>query len=124
MSIRTTHRALLIRLLPGHEPDDLAVRRGRFHIVIIGSGRVVCLPRTRAAAARLPRRAAALRALAGLELGFRTPEPLLQGGAHGGDEVPFLVLGRIPGEPLEADALNDARNAAFAGKVAVRLRCP
>ncbi|CAL9612962.1 hypothetical protein SUDANB58_05677 [Streptomyces sp. enrichment culture] len=108
MSIRTTHRALLSRLLPDDNPDDLAVRQGQFHIVVIGSDRVVCLPRTRAAAARLPQRAAALHALAGLDLGFRTPEPLLRGGAHGTDEEPFLVLSRIPGEPLEADALNDA----------------
>ncbi|MDN3267234.1 viomycin phosphotransferase [Streptomyces sp. MA15] len=111
MSIRTTHRALLSRLLPDDKPDDLAVRQGQFHTVVIGSDRVVCLPRTRAAAARLPRRAAALHALAGLDLGFRTPEPLLQGGTHGTDEAPFLVLDRIPGEPLETDALNDARVA-------------
>lgn len=106
MSIRTTHRALLSRLLPNDKPDDLAVRQGQFHIVVIGSDRVVCLPRTRAAAARLPERVAALHALAGLDLGFRTPEPLFQGSA---DEVPFLVLSRIPGEPLKSDALNDAQ---------------
>jgi aminoglycoside phosphotransferase (APT) family kinase protein len=109
VSIRTTHRALLSRLLPDDEPDDLTVRQGQFHIVVIGSDRVVCLPRTRAAAARLPRRAAALHALAGLDLGFRTPEPLLRGGAHDTDEAPFLVLGRVPGEPLGTDALDDAR---------------
>ncbi|MFI7048892.1 phosphotransferase family protein, partial [Streptosporangium sandarakinum] len=40
---------------------------------------------------------------------FRTPEPLLQGSAHGTDEAPFLVLSRIPGEPLKTDALNDAQ---------------
>ncbi|MFC4054154.1 phosphotransferase family protein [Actinomadura syzygii] len=105
MSIRATHRALLSRLLPDDEPDDLAVREGQFHIVVIGSDRVVCLPRTKAAAARLPQRAAALHALAGLGLDFRTPELLLQGT----DEEPFLVLTRIPGEPLESDALNNAR---------------
>ncbi|NYI03613.1 viomycin phosphotransferase [Allostreptomyces psammosilenae] len=109
MSIRTTHRALLSRLLPDDEPGDLVVRQGQFHIAVIGSDRVVCLPRTRAAAVRLPQRAAVLHALADLDLGFRTPEPLLQGGAHGTDEAPFLVLSRIPGEPLETDALNDAR---------------
>ncbi|CAM5255582.1 viomycin phosphotransferase [Streptomyces griseomycini] len=109
MSIRTTHHALLSRLLPDDKPDGLVVRQGQFHTVVIGTGRVVCLPRTRAAAARLPQRAAALHALAGLDLGFRTPEPLLQGGAHGTDEAPFLVLSRIPGEPLETDALNDAQ---------------
>lgn len=58
--------------------------------------------------ARLPERAAALHALADLDLGFRTPEPLRQRGAHGTDEAPFLVLDRIPGEPLEADALDDS----------------
>ncbi|MEU6747997.1 viomycin phosphotransferase [Spirillospora sp. NPDC046719] len=109
MSILATHRALLDRLLPDDRPDGLAVRQGQFHIVVIGSDRVVCLPRTRAAAARLPQRAAALHALAGLDLGFRTPEPLLRGGAHDTGETPFLVLSRIPGEPLEADALDDAR---------------
>ncbi|MEV8631956.1 viomycin phosphotransferase [Streptosporangium sp. NPDC051023] len=111
MNIRKTHGALLSRLLPEDEPDDLAVRQGQFHNVVIGSDRVVCLPRTQAAAARLPERVAALRALAGLDLGFRTPEPLFQGGAHDADEVPFLVLTRIPGEPLRADALNDVRVA-------------
>ncbi|KUL47568.1 phosphotransferase [Streptomyces violaceusniger] len=109
MSIRTTQRALLSRLLPDDKPDDLAVRQGQFHMVVIGSDRVVCLPRTWAAAARLPERAASLHALAALDLGFRTPEPLFQGSAHGTDEVPFLVLSRVPGEPLETDALNDAR---------------
>ncbi|XVQ09847.1 viomycin phosphotransferase [Spirillospora sp. CA-255316] len=117
MSIRRTHRALLSHLLPDDEPDDLAVRQGQFHTVVIGSDRVVCMPRTPAAAARLPRRAAALRALAGLDLGFRVPEPLLRGGTHGTDAVPFLVLSRIPGEPLTADALDDAR---VAGTVAAQ----
>ncbi|MFB4320338.1 viomycin phosphotransferase [Actinomadura sp. 21ATH] len=109
MRIHATHRALLSRLLPDDNPEDLAVRQGQFHTVVIGSDRVVCLPRTRAAAARLSQRAAALHALANLGLGFRTPEPLLQGGTHGTDEAPFLVLSRIPGEPLETDALNDAQ---------------
>ncbi|MEW5539325.1 viomycin phosphotransferase [Streptomyces cyaneofuscatus] len=108
MSILTTHSALLSRLLPDDHPDELTVRQGQFHLVVMGADRVVCLPRTRAAAARLPQRVAALHALTGLDLGFRTPEPLLQGGAHGTDEEPFLVLSRIPGEPLETDALNDA----------------
>ncbi|MFC5744580.1 phosphotransferase family protein [Actinomadura rugatobispora] len=112
MSIRRTHRALLSQLLPVDDPDDLAVRRGQFHTVVIGSDRVVCLPRTRAAAERLPQRVAALRALAGFDLGFRTPELLLQGG-----DPPFLVLSRIPGEPLTADALDDGR---VAGAVAAQ----
>ncbi len=102
------HRDLLNRLLPDDDPDDLQVRQGQFHIVVMGADRVVCLPRTPAAADRLPARAAVLHALAGLGLGFRTPEPLSQGGASGTGEAPFLVLSRIPGQPLEADALNDA----------------
>lgn len=75
--------------------------------MVIGSDRVVCLPRTAAAAARLPCRAAVLRALAGLGLGFRTPEPLAEGGAPDTDEPPFLVLSRIPGAPLESEVLQD-----------------
>ncbi|TMR41404.1 viomycin phosphotransferase [Actinomadura geliboluensis] len=102
------HRDLLNRLLPDDDPDDLQVRQGQFHIVVMGADRVVCLPRTPAAADRLPTRAAVLHALARLDLGFRTPEPLSQGGASGTGEAPFLVLSRIPGQPLEADALNDA----------------
>ncbi|MFE6866296.1 viomycin phosphotransferase [Kitasatospora sp. NPDC057692] len=117
MNIRKTHGALLSRLLPDDEPDALTVRQGQFHNVVLGADRVVCLPRTRAAAARLPERVAALQVLAGLDLGFRTPEPLFQGGDHGADEVPFLVLTRIPGEPLRADALNDPR---VAGTVAAQ----
>ncbi|MFJ9822488.1 viomycin phosphotransferase [Streptomyces sp. NPDC101151] len=111
MDIRETHHALLSRVLPDDNPDDLAVRQGQFHYMVIGSDRVVCLPRTQAAASRLPERVAALRALAGLDLGFRTPVPLFQSGCHGTDGVPFLVLSRIPGEPLEADALDDAQVA-------------
>jgi aminoglycoside phosphotransferase (APT) family kinase protein len=119
MSVVAAHRTLLSRLLPDDQPDDLAVRQGQFHIVVIGSDRVVCLPRTRAAADRLPGRVTALRALAGLGLGFRTPEPLLQGGAPGADEPPFLLLSRIPGEPLDNDALDDDRVAeSVAGQYA------
>ncbi|MFB7914665.1 aminoglycoside phosphotransferase family protein [Streptomyces sp. NPDC056061] len=107
MDIRRAHRTLLGRLLPGDRLDDLAVRRGQYHHVVLGSDRVVCLPRTAAAAARLPERVAALRALSGLDLGFRVPEPLDPDGADGVGEVPFLVLRRIPGEPLTADVLDD-----------------
>ncbi|WP_073789929.1 phosphotransferase family protein [Streptomyces sp. CB01580] len=111
--VLSEHGALLSRLLPDDEPAELAVRRGQFHDVVIGSDRVVCLPRTRAAAARLPEREAVLRVLAGLDLGFRTPEPLGRGEVHGGGApgggTPFLVLGRIPGEPLTDDALGDPR---------------
>ncbi|MFF2350455.1 phosphotransferase family protein [Kitasatospora sp. NPDC058115] len=108
MDVRTTHGALLSRLLPGDEPDGLPVRQGQFHTVVIGSERVVRLPRTPAAAARLSGGAAVLRALAGLGLGVRTPRPL----ALGGTETPYLVLTRVPGEPLPDGALDDARVAA------------
>lgn len=101
--ILTTRSALLSRLLPADSLDELDVRQGQFHHVVIGAEHVVCFPRTEAAAGRLPLRAAVLRALAGLELGFRTPEPLVENG----DESPFLVLSRVPGAPLPADALKD-----------------
>ncbi|MGW6054866.1 viomycin phosphotransferase [Streptomyces sp. NPDC055189] len=96
----SANRALLGRLLPGETVVELPLIQGQFHQVVIGSERVVRFARTEAAAARLPRQAAALRVLAGLDLGFRTPEPLLAGGAPGTDEPPYLVLGRIPGAPL------------------------
>jgi aminoglycoside phosphotransferase (APT) family kinase protein len=106
-----TNRALLNRLLPHVEPEDLTVRQGQFHRMVIGPDRVVCLPRTEAAAARLPQRAAVLRVLAGLDLGFRTPQPLFEGGGHGTDELPFLVLSRVAGAPLRVDALEDSEVA-------------
>ncbi|MFI2289962.1 viomycin phosphotransferase [Streptomyces niveus] len=117
--ILTTRSALLSRLLPADSLDELDVRQGQFHHVVIGAERVVCFPRTEAAAGRLPLRAAVLRALAGLELGFRTPEPLVENG----DESPFLVLSRVPGAPLPADALKDpgvaeAVAAQYAGLLA------
>ncbi|WTV12028.1 viomycin phosphotransferase [Streptomyces atratus] len=105
MEIIETHRDLLIRLLPDDKEDELSVHQGQFHHVVVGSERVVCFARTEAAAARLPARAAVLRALAGLDLGFRTPRPLAQGGIQGTGEPPYLVLSRIPGAPLEDDAL-------------------
>ncbi|MER5252337.1 viomycin phosphotransferase [Streptomyces sp. NPDC002855] len=103
---RVSHRALLGRLLPGDEVAELLLVQGQFHHVVIGSDRVVRFARTEAAAARLTTRATALRALAGLGLGFRTPAPLLAGGAHGTDEPPYLVLSRVPGAPL-ADGVLD-----------------
>ncbi|MER6021804.1 phosphotransferase, partial [Streptomyces anulatus] len=122
MNIRATRHALLARLLPDDRPEELTVRQGQFHQVVMGSEHVVCLPRTAAAAARLPRRAAVLRALAGLGLGFRTPEPLARGGAPGSDEEPFMMLDRIPGEPLEPVALHDAEVAdAVAAQYAALL---
>lgn len=99
MDVLTAHRALLARLLPGEEVAQLSVHEGQFYRVVVGAERVVCLPRSPAAAARLPERATVLRTLAGLDLGFRTPEPQpveRQGGQH----PEFLVLSRVPGAPL------------------------
>ncbi|MGW5266047.1 phosphotransferase family protein [Microbispora sp. NPDC004025] len=121
MEITLANRALLGRLLPGVDPDDLTVRHGQFHQVVIGPDRVVCLPRTAAAAARLPHRAAVLRLLAGLDLGFATPRPLAEGGRHGADEPPFLVLSRVPGAPLDGAALDDPRVAEAAAAQYVTL---
>ncbi|MFI7134316.1 aminoglycoside phosphotransferase family protein [Nonomuraea sp. NPDC050153] len=90
---------------------SLPVREGQFHRVVMGSDRVVCLPRTEAAAVRLPRRAAMLRVLDELGLGFRIPLPLFEGAG----EAPYLVLSRVPGAPLEGGALDDP---AVAGAVA------
>ncbi|GAA1392315.1 hypothetical protein GCM10009639_23660 [Kitasatospora putterlickiae] len=107
MELPETRRALLGRLLPGSEPGGLVFRQGQFHQVAIGAERVVCFARTRAAAERLPDRAARLRALAGLGLGFRTPEPLEEGGGAGPDEPAYLVLTRVPGAALAEEALED-----------------
>ncbi|WP_405797549.1 phosphotransferase family protein [Streptomyces sp. NBC_01506] len=113
--------ALLGRLLPDDDPAELDVRQGQFHQVVLGADRVVCFPRTEAAARRLPARAAVLRVLAGLGLGFRTPEPLLASGDTA-DDVPFLVLSRVPGAPLTDDALRDSAVAeAVAGQYATLL---
>ncbi|MFC3981628.1 phosphotransferase family protein [Streptosporangium jomthongense] len=120
-------------------PEDLVVHEGQFHRVIVGADRVVCLPRTRAAASRLPRRVEVLRLLAELDLGFATPSPLFEHGTrytdgrsapggdagdallgHGTGDVdgwPFLVLSRVPGAPLEVDTLKDP---AVAEAVAAR----
>ncbi|MGW5861344.1 viomycin phosphotransferase [Streptomyces sp. NPDC055239] len=100
-----SHQALLSRLLPEETVAELPFVEGQFHLVVNGKDRVVRFARTEAAAARLTARAAALRVLAGLDLGFRTPEPLLTGGAHGTDEPPYLVLSRVPGAPLPDGAL-------------------
>jgi aminoglycoside phosphotransferase (APT) family kinase protein len=121
MQILQTNRALLSRLLPDVKPEDLTVRQGQFHQVVIGPDRVVVLPRTEAAAARLPHRAAVLSLLAGFDLGSRTPQPLLEGGAQGTDELPFLVLGRVPGAPLEVDAIEDPKVAEAAAAQYVSL---
>jgi aminoglycoside phosphotransferase (APT) family kinase protein len=110
MGILDTHRTLLNRLLPDDPPGDLAVRRGQFHDVVVGAERVVCFARTGAAGARLPRRAAVLRALAPLELGFRTPEPLLYEAGQP-PYPPYLVLSRVPGAPLDERPPHDPATA-------------
>ncbi|GAA4101708.1 hypothetical protein GCM10022248_87770 [Nonomuraea soli] len=94
------------RLMAGVDADQLTVLEGQFHQVVIGPDRVVCLPRTEAAASRLPRRAALLRLLDGFGLGFPTPLPLQESA-----EPPYLVLSRVPGAPLEKEALEDPRVA-------------
>ncbi|ANY10654.1 viomycin phosphotransferase [Pseudonocardia sp. HH130630-07] len=105
MDIIDTHRDLLGRLLPVDAPDELVVHKGQFHHVVIGSTRVVCFARTAASAVRLPERASVLDTLSGIELGFRTPQPLAAGGAQGTEEPPYLVLTRVPGAPLRQDAV-------------------
>ncbi|WP_344677195.1 phosphotransferase [Saccharopolyspora taberi] len=92
----TDRRAAAARFLPD-DPATLEVRSGQFHDVVIGAEHVVCFARTPAAAERLPRRAARLRAVSALRLGFATPEVLASGGSH-------LVLSRVPGRPLDAPA--------------------
>ncbi|MBB5935728.1 viomycin phosphotransferase [Streptomyces zagrosensis] len=122
MEFLDAHRALLSRLLPDDDPGGLAVREGQFYRVVLGTNRVVCLPRTEAAADRLPARAAVLRTLAGLSLGFRTPEPLAQGVHQNPDDPRYLVLSRIPGAPLEPGALHSSALAdAVAKQYAVLL---
>ncbi|WP_167478944.1 aminoglycoside phosphotransferase family protein [Nocardia arthritidis] len=96
------HGELLGRLLPG---GPTGVREGQFHTVVVGAAVVVCFARTEAAAARLPMRAAVLRTVGRLDLGVAVPEVL--GGNGVGDDAAYLVLSRIPGEPLESSALRD-----------------
>ncbi|WNF01333.1 viomycin phosphotransferase [Streptomyces luomodiensis] len=121
MGIIETHRELLSRLLPEDATEQLDVYEGQFHRVVIGSARVVCFARTEAAAERLPDRAAKLQALAGIDLGFRTPQPLSEGGAHSTDEPPYLVLSRIPGAPLEEGALESPEVAETVARQYVTL---
>ncbi|MFF9571473.1 viomycin phosphotransferase [Streptomyces sp. NPDC014685] len=121
MGIIEMHRDLLSRLLPEDTVDQLAVHEGQFHHVVIGSDQVVCLARTQAAADRLPGRAAMLRALARIDLGFRTPQPLSEGGEQGTDEPPYLVLSRIPGAPLEEDVLGSPEVAEAVARQYVTL---
>ncbi|MEV4093122.1 aminoglycoside phosphotransferase family protein [Streptosporangium saharense] len=95
---------LLARLLPD-APEDLVVHEGQFHRVVVGADRVVCLPRTRAAASRLPRRAETLRLLAELNLGFATPVPLLEHGA--GWSSPERGVRDTDGQPLPEHGIQD-----------------
>nr|WP_063765368.1 aminoglycoside phosphotransferase family protein [Nonomuraea candida] len=103
--------ALLSRLLPGTEPADLEVHQGQFHHVLIGRDRVVCLPRTSAAAARLPQRAATLHVLAELGLPFRIPRPLSLSEAGDGGRRPGMGDGhRMSG--VAGDGLRRAPGAS------------
>ncbi|MEU0572589.1 aminoglycoside phosphotransferase family protein [Nonomuraea sp. NPDC005983] len=110
MDVIEAHRGLLRGLLPDDELPALSVHRGQFHDVVIGAERVVCFARTGAAGDRLPRRAAVLRVLAGLDLGVRTPVPLDEGAS-------WLVLSRVPGAPLAQEEL---RRREVADLVAAR----
>ncbi|NYI99130.1 aminoglycoside phosphotransferase (APT) family kinase protein [Streptomonospora nanhaiensis] len=117
------HGAVLARVLAGDRPADLRRHRGQFHDVVVGSRRVVCFARTQAAGARLAGRAAVLRAVAGLGLGVRVPEPLAQGGGAAGPEPPHLVLTRVPGAPLDPARLRERAVAdAVADQYAALLR--
>ncbi|MFI9505931.1 phosphotransferase family protein [Nocardia sp. NPDC052566] len=98
------HRDLLTALLPGESVSGLQVREGQFHGVVLGATIVVCFARTESAAARLPERAATLHALRKFDLGVAVPELL---GAGVDDGVPYLVLTRIPGAPIEPEVLAD-----------------
>ncbi|WP_398981013.1 phosphotransferase family protein [Streptomyces sp. I05A-00742] len=97
---REQQEAVAVRVAGGDGQRPPAVHEGQFHRVVIGARRVVCFPRTDAAAARLPARAATLRAVGRAGLPFGTPLPLALG-----DEPPHLVLTRVPGAPLDPSAL-------------------
>ncbi|MEU4804140.1 aminoglycoside phosphotransferase family protein [Actinosynnema sp. NPDC023587] len=78
----------------------MSLHSGQFHDVVITPDRVLRYPRTAAAAAELPGRAALLVALNTLALGTAVPRPLAElrpaplGEFH-------LVLSRVPGAPLD-----------------------
>lgn len=111
MDFVEANRGLLGTLLPDDDPLELAVHRGQFHTVVIGAERVVRFARTAAAGERLPGRAAALRTLAGLGLGVRTPEVRAVGGSGAGSTPPYPVLSRLPGAPLAREALRSGEAA-------------
>ncbi|WKG03771.1 aminoglycoside phosphotransferase family protein [Mycolicibacterium sp. HK-90] len=81
------------------------VREGQFHRVALGADRVACFPRTPAAAARLAQRAELLRVVATMDLSVAVPEPL----AIYSGEPTYLVLTRIPGNPLQRSDLTTPR---------------
>ncbi|CCH33049.1 hypothetical protein BN6_57910 [Saccharothrix espanaensis DSM 44229] len=80
---------------------------GQFHDVVITPDRVLRYPKTAAAAAELPGRAALLEQLGTLDLGTAIPRPLAAirpaplGEYH-------LVLTRVPGEPLDQSGVDVA----------------
>ncbi|WP_280234705.1 phosphotransferase family protein [Nocardia cyriacigeorgica] len=104
----TEYDDLLRELLPGERIAELEVREGQFHHVVLGADAVVCLPRTPAAGERLPGRAARLRTLGRLGLGVAVPQPLAVGGEG---RLPYLVLTRIPGVPLDPESLGGSVEA-------------
>ncbi|MEV0675490.1 aminoglycoside phosphotransferase family protein [Actinosynnema sp. NPDC050436] len=77
----------------------MSLHSGQFHDVVITADRVLRYPRTTAAAAELPKRAALLERLAALNLGTATPHPLSEIRPAPLGEL-HLVLSRIPGAPL------------------------
>ncbi|MFI9811671.1 capreomycin phosphotransferase [Saccharothrix variisporea] len=88
------------RACPGVDLADVSVHSGQFHDVLITHDRVFRFPKTAAAAAELPARAAVLTAIDAADLGVGVPVPLSEVGPEG-----FLVLSRLHGTPLErADA--------------------
>ncbi|MGK5642769.1 aminoglycoside phosphotransferase family protein [Streptomyces sp. URMC 126] len=103
--------ATLVARLTAEDATEPAVREGQFHRVVIGARRVLCFPRTPAAAARLPARAATLRAVGRAGLPFDVPSPLPTGGGP-----VRLELTRIPGAPLDPSALTRPEVAEAAAR--------
>ncbi|QBS46129.1 phosphotransferase family protein [Nocardia sp. CS682] len=113
------HGELLERLLPGDRLSEVTIREGQFHYVVVGSERVVRFARTDAAAHRLPACAAALRALAHIDLGGAVPECLTVGtprdaatpatpAAAGLATATYLVMTKVAGAPLDVESLRDS----------------
>ncbi|MGI5336036.1 phosphotransferase family protein [Streptomyces sp. CA-181903] len=118
-------QAALAARLSAEDGVEPAVHEGQFHRVLVGARRVLCFPRTPAAAARLPARAATLRAVGRAGLPFAVPSPLsVEDGTRG---PAHLVLTRVPGAPLEPSALArpeaaDAAARQFAALLAALVR--